>query len=191
MVRRISKVGTVAQTPKATHNKDLNQEKQESATRNQEYSNKKTKKWKELYEKANQRAADLEHQRDEEREPPSSAERSGGRLRMQDFEDIIKGAFPNLRLMQDSLETVYYGLQNYRALMQILARIVYEQSFNGRNPIKNARKWREDRFDKEWQIYFCKESGLVGDKVLALIGDKNSQDNDTDWLRANPPKSCL
>ncbi len=110
---------------------------------------------------------------------------------MQDFEDIVKGAFPNLHLMQDSLETVYYGLQNYRALMYILARIVYEESYNGRNPMKNARKWREDRFDKEWRIYFCKESGLLGDKVLTLIGDKNSQSNDTDWLRANPPESCL
>ena len=147
--------------------------------------------WKDLYEKVNQQAAEIERQRDEEREPPPSAERTGGKLRMQDFEDIVKGAFPNLHLMQDSLETVYYGLQNYRALMHILARIVYEESYNGRNSMKNAQKWREDRFDKEWRIYFCKESGLLGDKVLALIGDKNSQSNDTDWLRANPPESCL
>ncbi len=147
--------------------------------------------WKDLYEKVNQQATEIKRQRDEEREPPPSAERTGGKLRMRDFEDIVKGAFPNLRLMQDSLETVYYGLQNYRALMHILARIVYEESYNGRNSMKNARKWREDRFDKEWRIYFCKESGLLGDKVLALIGDKNSQSNDTDWLRANPPESCL
>ena len=171
-------------------NKDLSQEKQE-LRRESKNIQQESKKWKDLYEKANQQAAEIERQRDEEREPPPSAERTGGKLRMQDFEDIVKGAFPNLRLMQDSLETVYYGLQNYRALMHILARIVYEESYNGRNSMKNARKWREDRFDKEWRIYFCKESGLLGDKVLALIGDKNSQSNDTDWLRANPPESCL
>ncbi len=150
--------------------------------------------WKQQHEDA---VAELNQQKDavtesNGREP--EPQRSNGRVTSSELEDILKGAFPGLVLAQDSLGTLYHGIQNYRPIMALLHKIVNDRSFNGRNPIRGNKKntkWREDVVSEDWRIYFCKESRLLGDKFVVYLGDKNHQDDDMAWLRANPPETCL
>jgi len=120
--------------------------------------------------------------------------RSDDRVSSEELRDILHGAFPGLRLVRGSMETLHREIQNKRSVMALLHRIVNEREFNGRNAIRGNKrntKWREDRFDEEWRAYFCKESSLLGDKIVVLLGDKNNQRQDIEWLGKNPPESCL
>ncbi len=119
----------------------------------------------------------------------------GGRMTIEDLQDVLTGAFPGLVLVEDSLETLYIGIENYRPVMALLQKIVNDKHFNGRNAIRGDRKrptkWREDIIDKGGRVYFCKESNLLGDKIVTLISDKNHQTEDLAWLRKNPPDMAL
>ncbi len=120
---------------------------------------------------------------------------TSGRVSRNELEDIVKGAFPGLILVQDSMETLYLGIENYRAVMALLHKIVNDPKFNGRNAIRGNRrrptKWREDVIDKRGRIYFCKERKLLGDKIVVLLGDKNHQKDDEAWMINNPPAVAL
>lgn len=150
--------------------------------------------WKQQHEDA---VAELEKQQETEAASngkETAPQRSNGRVTGSELEDILRGAFPGLVLAQDSLGTLYHGIQNYRPVMALLHRIVNVREFNGRNPVRDGKqntKWREDVVSEEWRIYFCKESRLLGDKCVVYLGDKNHQKDDIKWLRANPPETCL
>ena len=143
--------------------------------------------WKDLYVKVNQQATEIKRQRDEEREPPPSAERTGGKLRMRDFEDIVKGAFPQLELLSKSLERLP-SVPNFRPIMKFLHDVHTRKLRGERIPTTD---WSEVRFSKSWRLYFCNKSNLPNDRKLAIIGNKNTQKADLRWLKANPSESCL
>ena len=120
--------------------------------------------------------------------------RADDRITSDELKEILDGAFPGLNLVRGSMETLHREIQNKRPVMALLHRIVNERGFNGRNAIRGNKrntKWREDRFDEEWRAYFCKESRLLGDKVVVLLGDKNNQRQDIEWMINNPPETCL
>lgn len=151
--------------------------------------------WKQQHEDA---IAELERLKEISTEmpaPTADPSSSNGRVSRNELEDIIKGAFPGLVLVQDSMETLYLGIENYRAVMALLHKIVNEPKFNGRNAIRGNRKrptkWREDVIDKRGRIYFCKERKLLGDKIVVLLGDKNHQKDDEAWMINNPPAVAL
>ena len=127
--------------------------------------------------------------------PPVVPARNNNRASRDDLKDILEGAFPGMIFVEDSLETLYRGIENYRSVMALLHRIKNEPLFNGRNAMhgrKQISKWREDTIDKRGRIYFCKESRLLGDKIVVYISVKNEQESrDENWLMRNPPDRCL
>ncbi|MDD9955293.1 MAG: hypothetical protein OXP68_03635 [Anaerolineaceae bacterium] len=112
------------------------------------------------------------------------------RMKTGDLQNILEGAFPNLVLARDSLDTLHHEIQNYRPVFQRLSQIVNVPEYNGRNSLKGKSKWREDTIGKRWRIYFCKES-MPGNKLVVYLGDKNHQNDDIAWLFSNPPETCL
>ncbi|MDE0609314.1 MAG: hypothetical protein OXH77_05300 [Anaerolineaceae bacterium] len=151
--------------------------------------------WKQQHEDAIAELERLKEVSEQMPAPASDPSSSNGRVSRNELEDIIKGAFPGLILVQDSMETLYLGIENYRAVMALLHKIVNDPKFNGRNAIRGNRKrptkWREDVIDKRGRIYFCKERKLLGDKIVVLLGDKNHQKDDEAWMINNPPAVAL
>lgn len=151
--------------------------------------------WKELYEKMNQEAAETE--RRATNDTSQNDKRSGGKLRMEEFEGILDGISPNLVFVRGAVDILYKEVDDYRFVFETLCKIVYEQHYNGRNAIKGNKgkrpsKWREDRVgNNDWRIYFCKDRKEVGDKFVVFVNDKNSQDEDKAWMNRTPPSSLL
>ena len=150
--------------------------------------------WKQQHEDAVTELGSLKEETGEIHGQTADIARADDRITSDELKEILDGAFPGLNLVRGSMETLHREIQNKRPVMALLHRIVNERGFNGRNAIRGNKrntKWREDRFDEEWRAYFCKESRLLGDKVVVLLGDKNNQRQDIDWLVSNPPETCL
>ncbi len=169
--------------------KQLHQQKQEGrkAAENLNY-------WKQQHEDVAEALQKLKETVDGSDDQKTEFAPADDRVSSDELEEILDGAFPGLRLVRGSMETLHREIQNKRSVMALLHRIVNDRKFNGRNAIRGGKrhtKWREDRFDEEWRAYFCKESSLLGDKVVVLLGDKNNQRQDIEWLVRNPPETCL
>ena len=147
-------------------------------------------RWKHSHEMASEELRELRKSSQDNGDAVSPG-RSGGRMTVDDLKDILEGAFPGLVLVEDSLDTLYRGIESYRPVMALLHKIVNDPQFNGRNAVhgdrKRPTKWREDVIDKRGRVYFCKEKNIVGDKFLVYISDKNHQKTDMDWMSSNPP----
>lgn len=103
------------------------------------------------------------------------------------FSQIVEGAFPQLELLQDSIDLLNH-VPHLRPIMKLLHDVHARKLRGEKIPDTD---WNEVRFSKSWRLYYCNKSNLPNDRKLALIGNKNTQKKDIRWLKANPPESCI
>ena len=104
------------------------------------------------------------------------------------LDQILDVVFPELELVHDSPNLIHDAPQ--MQLLKVLRKIVIDRDIRAKN-VKKTKDWYEQHLSKRWRIYFCNEQSLLNGKVTVMVSTKNKQERDFDWLRANPPESCL
>ena len=105
---------------------------------------------------------------------------------------ILEAIFPELELAYATSERLYKLPDFFKFLKMLRPIVIDRQSQESRGTkVQRTVDWYKININREWRLYYCNESQLLDGKAVIVIGDKNTQPRDHNWLRANPPESCL
>lgn len=108
------------------------------------------------------------------------------------LESALKIVWPEVHLIEDSWDHLKFGDLNHEPVLRRIRSIVRDQQVPGSKAVQGANNWMELHIDqRHWRLYYCRKSSLVGNKIVAMIGKKSEQNQDMQWLRTNPPETCL